>query len=113
MRFQPIVVRVPMRTFTITGLAMLATLAAGVERVTAGDGGGGFDATIGRLFARRCLDCHSGPDPKGKLDLSRKRTALAGGKSGTAIVPGKPEESLLWERVSSDEMPPEVTAFRE
>ena len=33
-------------------------------------------------------------------------SALAGGKSGPAIVPGKLDESLLWERVESDEMPP-------
>ncbi len=95
-----------MRIPTIIGLAMLATLAASAKP-SAGEDGGQFDATIARLFAGRCLDCHSGPDPKGKLDLSRKRAALAGGKSGAAIIAGKPEESLLWERVSSDEMPPD------
>ena len=65
-----------------------------------------FDAKVAPILARRCLDCHSGPDPKGKLDLSTNASALAGGKSGPAIVPGKPEESLLWEHVASDEMPP-------
>ena len=63
---------------------------------------------VAPLLARRCLDCHSGPDPKGKLDLSRKARALSGGESGAAIVPGKPEDSLLWERVRSDEMPPKT-----
>ena len=67
-----------------------------------------FDRTVAPLLARRCLDCHSGADPKGKLDLSRKSSALAGGESGAAIVPGKAEESLLWERVSADEMPPKA-----
>lgn len=32
--------------------------------------------------------------------------ALAGGASGAVIVPGKPDDSLLWERVDTDEMPP-------
>ncbi len=105
-RLQPFLIWVPMRIPTIIGLAMLATLAASAKPV-AGEDAGQFDATIARLFAGRCLDCHSGPDPKGKLDLSRKRAALAGGKSGVAIIAGKPEESLLWERVSSDEMPPD------
>ena len=61
---------------------------------------------IAPILARRCLDCHSGSDPKGKLDLSKNASALAGGKSGPAIVPGKLDESPLWERVEADEMPP-------
>ena len=65
-----------------------------------------FDGVVARLLARRCLSCHNDKDLKGKLDLSRKETALAGGESGRVIVPGKPEESLLWEYVSGDEMPP-------
>jgi hypothetical protein len=65
-----------------------------------------FDAKVAPILARRCLDCHSGSDPKGKLDLARKATALAGGDAGAAIVPGKPDESLLWERIDNDEMPP-------
>jgi hypothetical protein len=67
-----------------------------------------FDATIAPILARRCLDCHSGSDPKGKLDLAKKASALAGGESGAAIVPGKLDESALWEKVESDEMPPKA-----
>jgi hypothetical protein len=72
------------------------------------DQGGNFDLRVAPILARRCLDCHSGSDPKGKLDLSRHTTALAGGESGPAIVPGKVGESLLWERISADEMPPKA-----
>ena len=67
-----------------------------------------FNSKVAPILARRCLDCHSGSDPKGKLDLSKKASALAGGKSGPAIVPGKLDESPLWERVESDEMPPKA-----
>ena len=91
-RFRPFLIRVPMRTPTIIGLAMLATLAASAKPV-AGEDGGQFDATIARLFAGRCLDCHSGPDPKGKLDLSRNSAALAGGKSGVAIIRASPKRA--------------------
>ena len=66
----------------------------------------GFDAAVAPILARRCLDCHSGADPKGKLDLSTKARAMLGGESGPAIVAGKPEESPLWEQVESGEMPP-------
>ena len=53
-----------------------------------------FDATVAPILARRCLDCHSGSDPKGKLDLSKQVSALAGGKSGPAIMPGKVDDSI-------------------
>jgi len=62
-----------------------------------------FDKQIAPLFASHCLDCHRGAKPKGDLDLSKKSAVL--GKDG-AVVPGKPRESTLWERVASDEMPP-------
>ena len=68
--------------------------------------GGAFDASVAPILARRCLDCHSGPDSKGKLDLSRRASAFEGGDEGPAIVPGRPDESPFWERVDSDEMPP-------
>ncbi len=59
-----------------------------------------FDKQIAPLLAARCLDCHSGAKPKGKLDLSNKAGASA------AVVPGKPASSALWERVAAGEMPP-------
>src|SRR5687768_14534210 len=48
-----------------------------------------FDAHVAPLLARHCLECHDTATKKGKLDLSRKDAALAGGKNGRAIVPGK------------------------
>ncbi|MCH5374256.1 MAG: DUF1595 domain-containing protein, partial [Planctomycetes bacterium] len=66
-----------------------------------------FATKVAPLIARSCLECHDPTLKKGGLDLSRKESALAGGDSGKVIVPGKVGESLLWERVSSGEMPPE------
>ena len=63
-----------------------------------------FDREVAPVLAARCLDCHSGPKAKGKLDLSRKAGALAG--DAPAVVPGKPDESELWKRVDAGEMPP-------
>jgi hypothetical protein len=65
-----------------------------------------FDREVAPLLAERCLECHSGDKPRGGLDLSRRRTALAGGDQGPVLVPGKPDESLLWEYVSGNKMPP-------
>ena len=64
-----------------------------------------FKAHIAPLLAKHCLECHGWKAKKGKLDLSRKETALKGGSSGKAIVPGKSAKSLMWESVESDEMP--------
>jgi Protein of unknown function (DUF1553)/Protein of unknown function (DUF1549)/Concanavalin A-like lectin/glucanases superfamily/Planctomycete cytochrome C len=65
-----------------------------------------FDRQVAPILAGRCLECHSGAEPKGKLDLSQAKGAMAGGESGPAIEPGKPATSLLWERITAGEMPP-------
>jgi hypothetical protein len=64
-----------------------------------------FDAAIAPLLSRRCLECHNASDAKGGLDLSAEAAALAGGENGEVIVAGKPDESLLWQYVDTDEMP--------
>lgn len=64
-----------------------------------------FDHDVAPLFAKHCIECHDSAIRKGELDLSRRDSALAGGESGQAIVPGKAADSLLWQSVSSNEMP--------
>ena len=66
-----------------------------------------FDQQVAPLLVQRCLECHNGFDLKGKLDLSNHEGALRGGESGPAIVAGKPEESLLFEMIHDEKMPPE------
>lgn len=66
-----------------------------------------FDRHIAPLLSAKCLECHSGAKPKGGLDLSRREAAFRGGENGVAIKSGKPEESMLWQRIRDDEMPPE------
>ncbi len=65
-----------------------------------------FDRTVAPVLAS-CLDCHTGSEAKGKLDLSREKTAKAGGKSREpGLVAGKPDESEVWKRVAAGDMPP-------
>ena len=87
-------------------LAWFAILSLAGASTTLAEEPAGFDSSLAPILARRCLDCHSGADAKGKLDLSRRRPAMLGGEAGAAIVAGKPEESSLWERVEAGEMPP-------
>ena len=65
-----------------------------------------FDRDIAPILASYCLDCHSGPEPKGGLNLSSRASALQGGDSGTAIEPGRLDTSLLWQRIANGDMPP-------
>ena len=65
-----------------------------------------FDKQIAPLLVQRCLDCHSGPKPKGGLDLSRHEKSLAGGNQGPVLLPGRTDQSLLWELVEQNKMPP-------
>jgi hypothetical protein len=72
-----------------------------------------FDRRVAPILIRRCIDCHSGIDPKGGLDLTRRATAMRGGASGEVIAAGKPEESLLWEHVHDGTMPPRTKLSEE
>jgi len=60
------------------------------------------------VLANACVRCHGADATKGGLDLSRRASMLEGGDSGPAVEPGKPEESLLIEKVEAGEMPPKT-----
>ncbi len=68
-----------------------------------------FHESVAPLFASRCIRCHGNAEPKGGLNLATAKTALAGGDSGAAIVPGQPDDSPLLTAVSGDkpQMPKE------
>ncbi len=67
-----------------------------------------FEAQIRPLLIERCYKCHSGKKTNGGLALDTRRAWQKGGESGPAIVPGKPDESLLIQAINyqSLEMPP-------
>ncbi len=54
----------------------------------------------------RCTVCHGLRRQEGGLDLRTRASMVKGGKSGPAIVPGHPEQSLVLKRIHSGEMPP-------
>ena len=58
------------------------------------------------IMLRRCTVCHGRHRKEAGLDLRTKAAMLRGGKSGPAIVPGKPDESRLVKQVRSGKMPP-------
>ena len=65
-----------------------------------------FEEHVRPIFKQQCFHCHGEEEElPGGLDVRLVRLMQAGGDSGSAIVPANPEESLLWQRIESDEMP--------
>lgn len=55
-----------------------------------------FARDIQPLLETNCVSCHQGDEAEGSLRLDTLDGALAGGDRGAALVPGEPEESLLY-----------------
>lgn len=66
-----------------------------------------FETDVRPILKAKCWQCHGEEEaPEGGFDARLARFLIKGGDSGPAIVPGKHTESLLYERVSTGEMPP-------
>jgi mono/diheme cytochrome c family protein len=61
---------------------------------------------VAPVLFRHCTACHGRHRQENGLDLRTKAGILRGGKSGPAIVPGKPDESLLVKKIRAGQMPP-------
>lgn len=89
----------------------------------AGSGAGGgdirlvfFREQVQPILSENCFQCHNprrvAAGKSGKLDQTSLAGLLQGGRSGPAIVPGKPDDSLLIHRIRGDDpdeerMPPD------
>ncbi|MGY8688509.1 MAG: SUMF1/EgtB/PvdO family nonheme iron enzyme, partial [Verrucomicrobiales bacterium] len=70
-----------------------------------------FTTQVKPLLESTCVNCHGADEADGELRLDTLKHALEGGESGPSIVPGNPEESLLYKLVmlpeeDDDIMPP-------
>lgn len=85
-------------------------LAARIAQVSANyeplkkKGGVDFHREIKPILENSCYSCHQGAKVKGGLRLDLRSAALHGGEDdGPAIMPGKPAESALFKRITSDD----------
>ena len=77
-----------------------------VERIGLGDELN-FETHVRPILKAHCFDCHGAEEEvKGKLDLRLVRLMKRGGETGPAVEPGKPNASLLLQRIKAGEMPP-------
>lgn len=97
-----------MRSLMTTALVLGLGLSASAQTPSPPQGTAGSAAArgAGEILSRECVACHGPDKKKGGLDLTRRASALTGGESGAAIVPGRPGESLVVEKVAEGEMPP-------
>jgi len=75
-----------------------------------------FTEHLRPLLAHRCGSCHGAGSVEGEFDLSTRESLLAGGASGTAVVPGKAVESRMYRlaaRLEEPHMPEEGDALTE
>jgi mono/diheme cytochrome c family protein len=72
-----------------------------------------FERAVRPILKAHCFRCHGeGEKMRGGLDVRLRRFLVAGGDLGPAVVPGKPGESLLLERIRAGQMPPGKEAKR-
>ena len=64
-----------------------------------------FETEVSPIFKSSCSSCHGGSVKLKELDLSTETSAVKGSESGPVIVPGKPDESVLYQKVRSGSMP--------
>src|SRR3954453_14802262 len=98
---------------TVRRISLLAQVAACVWSARAAgpaDPVEFFKSDVRPILAKNCFGCHT-TSKMGGLQLDAREHALQGGKSGPALVPGKPDESLLIRAVSYSQerlkMPPQ------
>ena len=88
-------------------LAMVLGVGCGKKASPDGESSLGFARDIKGILSKFCFECHGVEHKEAELDLRTVESILVGGESGAAIVPGKPDESILFEMIHDEQMPPE------
>lgn len=108
-------VRRSLRSLIIMGMAVSAAFSAVCVRPATARASDSseqaeyFEQHIRPVLHSRCIKCHGENKQEAGLRLDTSEAMLKGGDSGPAVLPGKPEDSLLLEavRYESLEMPPD------
>jgi mono/diheme cytochrome c family protein len=58
-----------------------------------------FSQKVKPILSRRCAKCHGEDDKRSGLRVDSRESLLCGGHRGPAILPGKPDDSLLIQSV--------------
>ena len=97
------VARVRLRLFPLLATALLGVAAA--ARAAKGEAIS-FEQDVRPILKTHCFRCHGEMEkPKGGVDLRLRRFMLHQTDDGPVMVPGKPEQSLMFKLARSGEMP--------
>lgn len=88
----------PKRVIIIRRIVPIAFLAAGTLLCATEPSAEekAFHEQVAPLLVKNCLECHNANVHKGGLSLETRGDAVKGGEDGTALVPGKAEDSPLY-----------------
>ena len=89
------------------GLMALSSALFAADQQSAGEQF--FDKRVAPILIKRCLGCHNEELKNASISFLDRDSLLKGGRRGPAIVPGKPEQSVLVKTLSQDgdlQMPP-------
>ena len=64
-----------------------------------------FEHAVLPILQAKCLQCHGEKRQRAGLDLRSKSAMLKGGESGPALKAGSLKDSILWEKIRTDQMP--------
>ena len=64
-----------------------------------------FEKSVLPIFQAKCFNCHGEKRQRGGLDVRNKAAILKGGESGAVLKPSSLKDSILWEKIRTDEMP--------
>jgi hypothetical protein len=102
--------RAARRAFAVLGCWLSLALSASSQEVLAPEGERFFESKIRPVLVRECYSCHSSDvgQVRGGLWLDTAESLRSGGDSGPGVVPGKLDESLLWNAINHIDfvMPP-------
>ena len=98
-----------MRRGLIFTLALASLSAIALSAANTDEANRLWSTHIQPLLAENCFKCHGNIETKSGLSVMSPAEVLKGGDAGPAVVPGKPEKSLLYKYVQPDadpHMPP-------
>ncbi len=66
-----------------------------------------FETNVAPILRTYCWSCHGSGGRASGLDLRTLPLILRGGENGAVIVPGAAEKSVLYQKITAGEMPPD------
>ena len=65
-----------------------------------------FEGDVHPILAAHCTVCHGAAGPAAQLRLTTEASLMKGSVNGPVVIPGAPEKSLLFHKISNRSMPP-------